>query len=93
MTENTDVLDARHAITEATRHTSHTLLNTAPVLDAAAALLAEVWTTGERHGVHPAGWDIAFACLDAMKTQWCAGRPQTIPEAQDLQRALLGHRE
>jgi hypothetical protein len=86
---DTAVLDPRQTVVEATRHTSGTLLYTAPVLDAAAALLADVWAAAEKHDVRPADLDVAFRCLEATTRRQRGGIPQTVEEAQALLRVLV----
>lgn len=87
-TTDAAVLDPHRAVAEAAGH-SRNQLYTAPVLGAAAALLADVWAAGERHGVRPDGWDVAFRCLEAIEPRWRTGRPQTVPEAQALLEVLV----
>jgi len=89
MTESAAVLDPRHAIEAAARSTARTLLYTAPVLDGAVALLADLWAAGERHGVHPDQLDVAYACLEAIRPRWRTGFPQTVEEALALLRVLV----
>lgn len=89
MSDSTAVLDPRQAIETETRHTATTLLYTAPVLDTAATLLADLWTTGERHGVAPSDLQVAFACLEATRPRWRTGGPESIDEAQALLRELV----
>ncbi|KAA2244134.1 hypothetical protein F0L68_41340 [Solihabitans fulvus] len=87
-THDTAVLDPRRAVAEATRY-SGSVLYTATVLDRAAALLADVWAAGERHGVRPDGWDVAFRCLEAITPTWRTGIPQTVRDAQSLLEVLV----
>jgi hypothetical protein len=89
MTDSTAVLDPRQAIEAATRHTATTLLYTRPVLDDAAALLADLWATAEHHGVRPDQLDVAYRCLEAVRPRWRTGIPQTIDDAQALLHVLL----
>lgn len=86
--EDTIPQAARDAVAKKTRATS-AILYTQPVLDAAATLLADLWTTGQRHGVQPDKLDVAFTCLDAMKPRWYTGIPRTVDEAQALLRVLV----
>lgn len=86
---NMAVLDARQAVVEAARHTRSTLLYTEPVLDAAAALLADVWAAAEKHGVRPAEFDVAFRCLETTARRHRGGNPQTVEEARALLAVLV----
>jgi len=89
MTDSTVALDPRQAIDAAARPTATTLLYTAPVLDAAATLLADLWTAGERHGVRPDDLDVAYACLEATRRRCRTGIPQTVEDAEALLRVLV----
>lgn len=80
---------ARQAVVDATRHNSGTVLYTAPVLDTAAALLADVWSAAEKHGVRSVDLDVAFKCLEAVAKQQRDTIPQTEWDAEELLTVLI----
>jgi hypothetical protein len=89
MTDSMAMHGPRHAVDTAARRTSRTVLYTAPVLDTAAALLADLWAAGERCGVRSEHLNVAYVCLEAIRLQWRTGTPQTVEEVHTLLRGLV----
>jgi hypothetical protein len=81
---------ARQAVVKSTVHNSYDLyLYAGPVIDAAAALLADLWSTAARHQVASKQLDIAYTCLDAVARQHRADVPQTEQDAARLLNAVV----
>ena len=81
--------DPREAVVDAARHISRTVLYTAPVLDAAAALLADVWSAAAKHGVRSADLDVAYKCLEVVAKQQRGTIPQSEWDAEELLAELV----
>lgn len=59
------------------------------MLDAAAALLVDLWAAAEKHHVGPADLDVAFKCLEAVARRQRGTIPQTEWDAEQLLAGLM----